>query len=127
MSIEDGDPLPAPDYLLLFEAVSVLLAHVTERQPAVLILEDLHWADEMSVRLMAFIGRRLPAWPLLVVVTAREEELADAPLLQRTLAELAREAHVDTIDLRPLSQADTVHLVHVPGARLDVPTTPWLT
>jgi tetratricopeptide (TPR) repeat protein len=111
LSPGDGDAAPPPDYLMLFEAVSLLLGHVADQQPAVLIIEDLHWADEMSVRLLAFIGRRLQAWRLLLVVTAREEDLVDAPMLQRTFAELEREPHVDTVALRPLSREDTVDLV----------------
>jgi DNA-binding SARP family transcriptional activator len=111
LSRGDNDGEPPPEYLMLFEGVSLLLGHVADRQPIVLILEDLHWADEMSVRLLAFISRRLQAWRLLLLVTAREEELVDAPMLQRTLAELEREPHVDTLALRPLSRADTAGLV----------------
>ena len=107
----DGESAAPPDYLKLFEGVGLLLGHVADRQPTVLILEDLHWADEMSVRLLAFIGRRLQAWRLLLMVTAREEDLVDAPMLQRTLGELEREPHVATVALGPLSRGDTVDLV----------------
>src|SRR5262249_31422918 len=74
--------------------MGLVLGHVADGQPTVLILEDLHWADEMSIRLLAFISRRLQARPLLVLVTAREEELIDAPILHRTLGELERESRV---------------------------------
>ena len=110
---EDGDAAPPADSLMLFEAVSLLLAHVADREPTVLILEDLHWGDEMSVRLLAFVGRRLQEWQFLLVVTAREEDLVDAPMLERTLAELTREPHVDTVALRSLSREETVDLVRV--------------
>ncbi len=107
-----GDESSAPpDYLQLFEGVALLLEHLTERQPMVLILEDLHWADEMSVRLLAFIGRRLGASRLLLMVTIRAEHLVDAPMLQRTLDELEHEPHVATVALGPLSRGDTVTLV----------------
>ena len=81
----------------------------------------------MSLRLLAFIGRRVAAWRLVMVATAREEDLADAPMLQRTFAELAREPHVDTVALRSLSRESTAALVralasagadHVAVARL---------
>jgi len=108
---DDGDAAAPPDYLKLFEAVAMLLRHIAEQQPAVLVLEDLHWADEMSVRLLAFIARRLGASRLLLIVTAREEDLVDAPMLLRTLDELKREPHVATLTLAPLSRADTVQLV----------------
>jgi DNA-binding SARP family transcriptional activator/tetratricopeptide (TPR) repeat protein len=107
----NGESAAPPDYLQLFEGVSLLLSRVADRRPTVLILEDLHWADEMSIRLLAFISRRLQAWHLLVIVTAREEELVDAPMLHRTLGELARESDVTRLALRPLSRSDTFHLV----------------
>jgi hypothetical protein len=112
---EDGESAGPPDYLQLFEGVGLLLGHVVEGQPTVLILEDLHWGDEMSVRLLAFIGRRLQAWRLLLMVTVRGENLVDAPMLQRTLAELEREPHVATLGLGPLSKSDTAG--PRPGAR----------
>jgi tetratricopeptide (TPR) repeat protein len=107
---DDGSAAP-PDYLKLFEGVGHLLGHVAERQATVLVLEDLHWADEMSARLLAFIGRRLKAWRLLLIVTVREETLVDVPVLQRGLAELEHEPHGATVALGPLSPRDTAALV----------------
>jgi DNA-binding SARP family transcriptional activator len=105
---EDGS---AADALMLFEGVSMLLERVAAAQPSVVVLEDLHWADEMSVRLLAFIGRRLEPWRLVVLVTAREEDLVDAPVLHQACAELKREPHVDTVALGPLSREHTGELV----------------
>jgi DNA-binding SARP family transcriptional activator len=108
---EAGESIAPPDYLQLFEGVGLVLSYVTDRQPTVLILEDLHWADEMSIRLLAFICRRLQARRLLVLVTAREEELVDAPMLHRTLDELDGEPRVTRVALGPLSRSDTLDLV----------------
>ena len=107
----DDDGSSAAEALMLFEGVSVLLERVTAAQPTVLILEDFHWADEMSSRLLAFIGRRLEPWRLVVLVTVREEDLVDAPVLQQVFAELKREPHVDTVVLRPLTREHTGELV----------------
>ncbi len=101
----------AADYRQLFESVGELVGHLAARQPLLLVLEDLHWADETSLRLLAFLARRIRAWPVLVVATAREEELADAPILRRTLEDLAREQHLESLSLSPLSRADTLTLV----------------
>src|SRR5262245_28394560 len=98
----DTETAAPPDHLKLFEGVALILAQVADRQPLLLILEDLHWADEMSLRLLAFIARRLQGWRLLVLVTAREEALVDPGVLQRTFAELDRGAHVATVALGPL-------------------------
>ncbi|HEY7521478.1 MAG TPA: BTAD domain-containing putative transcriptional regulator [Methylomirabilota bacterium] len=115
---ELGTPSPASssgfaDYLQLFESVAQAIGRLVIRQPLLLVLEDLHWADEMSVRLLAFLGRRLGGWPVLIAVTIREEELPDAPVLRRSLEELERAGHLARVALGPLSQADTLTLVRL--------------
>jgi DNA-binding SARP family transcriptional activator len=100
-----------PDYRPLFESVARTLGHLAARHPLVLILEDLHWADEMSARLVAFVGRRLDAWRVLVLLTAREEELADTAAVRQALEELEREQRVATLALGPLSREETLALV----------------
>jgi DNA-binding SARP family transcriptional activator len=95
----------------LFEAIGELLARIARRHPLVVVLEDLHWADEMSVRLLAFLGRRLHTVPLLVLGTIREEELADSALLRQTLDELDASSQLERISVGPLSRADTTALV----------------
>jgi predicted ATPase len=99
------------DYRQLFESVAQLVRHLVLRQPVTLILEDLHWGDEMSLRLLSFVGRRLPTWPILVVGTAREEDLASAPILRRTLEDLARDRRLVELRLAPLSKEETLTLV----------------
>ena len=103
---------PASDSALpLFESVVQLIEQVAARQPLVLVLEDVHWADEMSLRLLAFVSRRIPAWTVLLVTTAREEELADASMARRTLEELSRAPQAVRVVLSPLSRPDTALLV----------------
>ena len=99
------------DYRHLFESVAQLVRHLVLHQPVMLILEDLHWGDEMSLRLLSFVGRRLRTWPILVVVTAREEDLASAPILRRTLEDLARDQRLVELRLAPLSKEDTLTLI----------------
>ena len=78
---------------------------------SLLVLEDLHWADELTLRLLAFLARRAPTQRVLVVVTAREEELPDAPLSRRTLEDLAQAGQLVWLGLGPLSRRDTAALV----------------
>ena len=109
----------------LFEAINELLKRLARRQPLVVVLEDLHWADEMSVRLLAFLGRRLQAIPLLAVATVREEELATRALPRQTLDELDASGQLERVSVAPLSRADTAALVRalapprVPDVLLD--------
>ncbi len=110
--IAHGTP-PGPstsDAAQLFEAVAQFFERVTLAQPAVLVFEDLHWADEMSLRLLAFVGRRLRQWRLLAVATVRDEDLPGATLLRHTLDELSRAGHLSRLSLGSLSREDTVAL-----------------
>src|SRR5262245_25374370 len=119
---ELGDPGPlAPaaseDYLRLFEAVAQLLRHLASRQPILLVLEDLHWADDMSLRLLPFVARRLENQAVLLLVTARAEEVEEVPALRRALEELAAESRVTRRTLTALSQPETETLVEALAPR----------
>jgi tetratricopeptide (TPR) repeat protein len=70
------------------------------------MVEDAHWADDMSMRLLAFVARRGERWPLLLVTTAREEELVDAPTVRRTIRELMQPGHANALTLPPLTRQD---------------------
>ena len=96
----------------LFEAVVQLVRHVIDREPLVLILEDVHWADELSVRLLAFLARRIAGWPVLILVTAREEEVDARSMLQRTLEELAPAGLLARVSVSTLTLEDTTRLVN---------------
>jgi len=115
-----GLPIPSDDRLRLFDGVAHLFKSLVSMQLVTLLLEDIHWADEMSMRLLSFIGRRLGTSRMLAVVSVREEELADAPGLCRILQELQREPHVAQLLLAPLSPVDTTTLVRsLAGSRSD--------
>jgi hypothetical protein len=101
----------ADDHVRLFEALARVLAHVAASQPVLLVLEDLHWADEMSLRLLGYVGRRAVRWPVLLMGTARPEEMIDAPALRRVLGELGRAPDFLSLPLPRLAERDTVALV----------------
>src|SRR5262245_33376967 len=104
---EPGDPLR------LFEALARLLRHLALRQPLIVMLEDLHWADDMSLRFLAFLGRRLYEAPILVVGSIREEEMVDNPALRRVLDELAAEGRLTRLALPRLDHDETLTLVRL--------------
>ncbi len=113
---EVGGPGPelssAPESAVrLFEAVAHLLGCLVSRQPLVLILEDLHWADEMSLRLFSFLSHRIQHRSVLLVGTAREEEVSQSPVLSQLVQELERNRRGVSLTLLPLSRADTGTLV----------------
>jgi DNA-binding SARP family transcriptional activator len=104
-------PITFESSLRLFEAMDGLLAHLAASQPLLLVLEDVHWADEMSLRLLSFVARRLASRAVGVIATVRDEELVDVPVLRQLLAEMASEAHVAQVRLGPLSTDATTALV----------------
>ena len=77
--------------------------------PLVLVLEDLHWADQSSRELISFLAVRLRAQPLLLIGTLREEEL-DGPTL-RWLAELERRPRVRRLRLARLADTEIAEVV----------------
>jgi DNA-binding SARP family transcriptional activator len=101
-----------PDFLKVFESVAAAIGVLAETRPLLLVFEDVHWADEMSLRIVAYLGRRLHSLAVLVAVTARQEELIDAPMLRRILDELRRERQLFSLPLTGLSRDDTFALVH---------------
>ena len=104
--------LPARvDYRRLFEMIAHLVAHLAAHDTLLLALEDVHWADELTVRLLAFLARRVAGERVLLLVTAREEELPDAPMLRRTLEDLGRVGLLTSVDLGPLSRRHMLALV----------------
>lgn len=118
-----GLPRASDSALPLFESVAELIAEAAVRQPLVLVLEDLHWADEMSLRLLAFVSRRIAAWPVLLITTARHEEIDETSLARRTTEDVSRASPTTPVVLAPLSRADTTALVRAltPMGR-DAPT-----
>ncbi len=93
----------------LFVRVLGLLADLAAEAPLVLVLEDLHWADESSRELLAFLAVRLRQAPVLVAATLREDGLgSDA---QRWLTELERRPAVVRLRLARLADAEIAELV----------------
>jgi DNA-binding SARP family transcriptional activator len=118
---ELGEPEPpgptqsGEQVVRLLEAVLRLFVLLAAGRPTLLVVEDLHWADDMSVRLLGFLSRRIAAARLMVLATARDEELASDALLRRVLGELTDGAHATTLALPPLSGEETERLVRTLG------------
>lgn len=110
----------AIDALQLFHAVAQLIERLAADAPLLLILEDAHWADEMSLRLLAFVARRLANRRVLIAASVRTDDLVDAQLVERTLADLEQERHLVHIALHPLDASATATLAR----RLAHPGTP---
>jgi DNA-binding CsgD family transcriptional regulator/tetratricopeptide (TPR) repeat protein len=83
----------------------------------VLVVEDVHWADEATIDMLRFLGRRIRDNPVLLLATYRDEGLAATDPLRIALGDLATQRSVRRISLPPLS-ADAVAVL-ASGSGLD--------
>jgi class 3 adenylate cyclase/tetratricopeptide (TPR) repeat protein len=88
-----------PEQAEAFTAWRRFLEAVAARRPLVMVLEDLHWADDALLAFVRHLGEEARDVPLLVVATARPELFDRQP------------DRAATISLAPLSDADTARLI----------------
>jgi DNA-binding SARP family transcriptional activator len=91
--------------LRMFDAVGDLLSRSAAEAPILLVLEDVHWADATSLRLLAHLAATGPTGPITVVATRRTTETATSGPLVDALAALAR-AGAERIRLDGLAEDD---------------------
>ncbi|MDP9416408.1 MAG: AAA family ATPase [Actinomycetota bacterium] len=106
---------PEHDRYRLFESVSEFLLNVARSRMdgtgVLLVLDDLHWADQPTLLLLGHLAWRLAEVPLLVAGTYRTVELDRTHPLSAVLAELSREHLYERVLLRPFSPAEVAVLV----------------
>ena len=124
--LPDLKPLPALDSpeqarFRLFDSISAFLRSASQKQPLVLVLDDLHWADQPSLLLLQFVARELGDSRLLLIGTYRDMELSRQHPLAESLGELTRERLFQRVLLRGLSQQDVGRFIEV-AAGVDPPS-----
>jgi tetratricopeptide (TPR) repeat protein len=95
----------------LFDLVARFLGDASAALPLVLLLEDLHWADQASLDLLRSLSRSVGEWPLLLIVTYRDDELTRRHPLFGLLPALAREPHARRLTLTRLDEDALAELV----------------
>jgi tetratricopeptide (TPR) repeat protein len=99
----------------LFDSITTFLKNAAQSQPLMLVLDDLHWADQSSLLLLQFLARQLGGSRLLVVGCYRDVELSRQHPLSEALAQLTREPVFQRKPLRGLSQEDTGRFIEAIG------------
>ncbi len=95
------------------------LRDVLAAAPTLVVLEDIHWADEASLETLRLLGRRVDALPVLVVATYRSEEAVRQHPVALVLGQLATAPGVERMSLEPLSPDAVRRLVESAGAPID--------
>ena len=96
-----------------FAAVRAVVARLVERGPTVLVLEDLHWADPISLRLTEELAAQAADGPLLMILTRRPEPDAGLSGLESALKANAG-SPLRRVELSPLpEEAERLSLIHI--------------
>ncbi len=95
----------------LFDAITNMLLRAARSQPLVLVLDDVHWADLSSVKLLEFLGRRMGATPLLVVAAWRSDEVDEQSPVGSVLQGITRLPPTAAVDLTGLEPAEVGQLL----------------
>ncbi|HEX6921501.1 MAG TPA: AAA family ATPase, partial [Actinomycetes bacterium] len=104
----DGEPVPAArmDRADLFEAVHAALTQLGRVAPLLLIVEDVHWADQSTREILSFLFTRQFDAPVGVVASYRSEDLHRRHPLRTVAAEWGRLSGVSRVQLSPLPDDD---------------------
>ena len=111
----EAPPALAPEQarFRLFDSITTFLKSASQSQPLLLVLDDLHWADQPSLLLLQFVARQMADSCLMVVGCYRDVELSRQHALSETLAHLSREPVYHRQLLRGLSLEDTGSFIEV--------------
>ncbi|HYQ15121.1 MAG TPA: AAA family ATPase, partial [Polyangiaceae bacterium] len=105
---------PHDERLLLWDGVVTLVERAAAARPVILVIEDIHWADSDSLRLLRTVAEAARGLRVLVIVTTRDDASEGAKLLPG----LMRELGLMRIALRGLDIAETRELLLTGGSHV---------
>ena len=115
--VDDLPPPAAPELegarLRLFDGVAAYLRAAAADRPIVLLLDDVHVADESSLLLLRYVARELAGARLLAICAFRDVDPVVPQALQSTLSELMREPSTVHLALSGLTEPDLAELIEL--------------
>jgi DNA-binding CsgD family transcriptional regulator len=106
--VQGGDSLAARR--ILVHEIADLIIEAVDR-PTLLVFEDVHWVDELTLEVIAELARSAAARPLLVLVTYRPEELPMGAIHREWRARLLTQRLADELRLERLTAEETAQVV----------------
>ncbi|MDP9352729.1 MAG: AAA family ATPase, partial [Chloroflexota bacterium] len=104
---ELGPPPEGSDRGTLSEALCCAFRTIARRQPTVVFLDDLHWADHTTLELLPALVASLEHEPLLIIGTYRSDEIPRGHPLRRMRTDLRRAGRLREILAEPLDAEQT--------------------
>lgn len=100
----------------LWEAILRLMEAVARERTLLLFIDDLHWADEESLRLLQYLSRNSVHMPLMILGTYRPEDVSEIKSgrphpLREIEPEMLREGSLTIVPLERLKEADVRHMI----------------
>jgi DNA-binding SARP family transcriptional activator len=105
----------------LFDATAEFLRNASTGRPIVLLLDDLHAADEPSLLLLRFLSRELGSTRMLVIGTYRDVDPVPGQPLTETLGEVAREPVTRRLPIGGLSEREVGEYVEMTASEIASP------
>ena len=105
---------PSDARFRLFGAIASFLKNAAADRPILLVLDDLHWADEPSLLLLQFISRQIEDSNLVIVGAYRDEVERDYPITQ-TLGRLSQRTGITRISLGGLEAPEIGRFIESDG------------
>ncbi len=84
-------------------AIFTAVLSALHARPVVVVFEDVHWADEATLDLLKYLGRRIQRTRALLILTYRDDELGPKHPLRTVLGDMATSSALRRIALKPLS------------------------
>ncbi|HKS68990.1 MAG TPA: AAA family ATPase, partial [Ktedonobacterales bacterium] len=97
-----------------YEIAAALMRELATGTPAILLIEDVHWADEATLDVLRLLARRIETIPALILVTYRDELERTHPL-RMLLGELPPGEAIVRLHLAPLSAEAVAELAEPQG------------
>jgi serine/threonine protein kinase/tetratricopeptide (TPR) repeat protein len=95
---------PHAEKMRTLEALSELVRFASAHLGGIVILlEDLHWADDLSIQFLEYLGRNLGSSNILICATCRKEELEENRTLKRMMSNVKNERHIFQLELKPFN------------------------
>ncbi|WP_438855931.1 helix-turn-helix transcriptional regulator [Agromyces sp. M3QZ16-3] len=118
---EIGGGVPEADLRVgrLHDEFTRMVERVSDLDPVVVVVEDVHWADAPTMQLLRYFARMLHDGRVMLVMTARTAELPRRHRLREDLAELERLRRVSELELPRLSRDEVSRMVATSAAASD--------
>ena len=116
-----------------------------QQQATILVVEDVHWADEATLDLLKYLGRRIRQTVSLLILTYRDDEMGNdhplrillgdlasshalhrvpvSPLSKEAVRELAKNRKVDSLELHRLTNGNPFYVTEVLAVESGIPET----